>query len=397
MTPFDHQEHKFALLDMLRWVSASLVAISHIRTLLFLDYGAVPHSSIFIRAFYAVTGLGHEAVIVFFILSGYLVGGSLIDKDLDRASLSNYFIHRFSRIYIVLLPALAATVVLDVIGSSILATPAIYDQADWANSLDFVTAKHDTFGILICNAANLQDAYCPSFGSNAPLWSLAYEWFYYLTFPLLLATLRGLWKHELSVSRTTFYALGLLLLAFFFSAYLIYYPIWLMGVAARMLGSRYKIPFGCAYLAAVAAFILFVIARAHIVPGPLTDNAIGLALATLLSCSPLVASARALRKFNAVLASYSFSLYVIHFPLLVFADAVLLRSGAIEGRLVPSAKAFGLFAGYSIFVYGVAWTFSLATERQTAKLRRQISNQLIRLRSKHPIDQRSPDHPKGFG
>ena len=51
------------MLDLLRWVSTCLVAISHIRNPLFLDYGALDHLNLLIGAFYAVTSLGHEAVL----------------------------------------------------------------------------------------------------------------------------------------------------------------------------------------------------------------------------------------------------------------------------------------------------------------------------------------------
>lgn len=40
-----------------------------------LDYSSAGGVSIFQKVFYAGTGLGHEAVMMFFVLSGFFVGG----------------------------------------------------------------------------------------------------------------------------------------------------------------------------------------------------------------------------------------------------------------------------------------------------------------------------------
>ncbi len=78
------------------------------------------------------------------------------------------------------------------------------------------------------------------------------------------------------------------------------------------------------------------------------------------------------------MAGYSYSLYVVHFPLMVLMVAVLFRAGVIGGRLAPGATAFSLLVTCLAIAYGAAWLFSLATERQTGNLRRLISGQLIR-------------------
>ena len=368
------ERQSYGFINLLRWGSACLVAIGHVRNLLFVDYTSVANPSPLLKAFYALTGLGHEAVIAFFVISGYLVGGGLIVHGATRASLPDYFIHRFSRIYIVLLPALAMTALFDLLGA--LAQPSLYHQPGWATVLDFSAAEHDDAFIFVCNAINLQDAFCPSFGSNGPLWSLAYEWFYYLSFPLLLAWATGLQKKGPTRRSIAIGALVILTLAWLFPKYIAYYPIWLMGVVARLVALRRPLSRYWAFAALAALPVLLTLARPHIYPALVTDSVIGIALAVILANPEIASGPRFLSRFSETMAGFSYSLYVVHFPLLVFMVALLTQSGLMVRRLVPSAMAVGLFFTCLAFAYGFAWAFSLVTERQTPKLRRLLSEQI---------------------
>jgi peptidoglycan/LPS O-acetylase OafA/YrhL len=368
------QQQSYGLVDLLRWGSACLVAIGHVRNLLFVDYGAVAHPSLPLKFFYALTGLGHEAVIAFFVISGYLVGGGLILRGATRASLPDYFIHRFSRIYIVLLPALAITALFDLLGG--LGQPSLYNQPGWATVLDFSAAERDDAFTFLCNVINLQDAFCPSFGSNGPLWSLAYEWFYYLTFPCVLAWSTGLQQQGPTLRSITIGALAILALTWLFPKYIAYYPIWLMGVAARLIALRCPLSPYWAYTALAALPALLALARPHIYPALVTDSLIGVALAVILSNPEIASGPRVLSRLSGKMAGFSYSLYVVHFPLLVFTVALLTQTGVMVGRLAPSAMAAGLFFACLALAYGFAWVFSLITERQTSRLRRLLSEQM---------------------
>ena len=68
-----------AHLDMIRGLSALAVLFSHIRTVFYLDHQGLATGSPLINVLYAVTGLSHEAVMVFFVLSGYLIGGTVLN------------------------------------------------------------------------------------------------------------------------------------------------------------------------------------------------------------------------------------------------------------------------------------------------------------------------------
>ncbi len=67
-------------LDAIRGVSALAVMLYHLRGLFFVDYPFLTNKTLFWKALYAVTGYGHQAVIVFFVLSGYFIGASVMES-----------------------------------------------------------------------------------------------------------------------------------------------------------------------------------------------------------------------------------------------------------------------------------------------------------------------------
>ena len=71
-------KHRLVHLDCLRGVAALLVCLEHLRAFLFVPFAQLKSLGVFTKGFYLVTGLGHQAVMIFFVLSGFLVGGSVI-------------------------------------------------------------------------------------------------------------------------------------------------------------------------------------------------------------------------------------------------------------------------------------------------------------------------------
>lgn len=92
-----------ATLDWLRGLSALAVFSGHLRAALFVDFSSLSTSNIFHKLFYLVTGLGHQAVVIFFALSGYLVGGSVIRsiKNVSAIGVRKYFFARITRLWMV--------------------------------------------------------------------------------------------------------------------------------------------------------------------------------------------------------------------------------------------------------------------------------------------------------
>ena len=95
-------------LHFLRFFSAVIVCLGHTKEFLFVHMDESAH--VLEKVSRLFLGLGSSAVLVFFFLSGYLVGGNeivnLIGKKLN---FSHYIFNRLTRLWIVLLPALLAT------------------------------------------------------------------------------------------------------------------------------------------------------------------------------------------------------------------------------------------------------------------------------------------------
>src|SRR5215470_750550 len=92
---------KLVSLDILRACAAILMMLKHARTHLFVTFGALPpeQHTIVAGAFYLFTRLAREAILVFFVLSGFLVGGQVIRRMRDgRFNVREYAIDRTARI-----------------------------------------------------------------------------------------------------------------------------------------------------------------------------------------------------------------------------------------------------------------------------------------------------------
>lgn len=185
---------RFSLfLDAARGIAALAVVAQHARTYLFVGPKALSAPSLPVRAFYFVTGFGHEAVMVFFVLSGFLVGGSALSAiERDRWSWGDYLAKRVTRLSIVLVPALLLTLAWD---RALIAQFGAHSfpLRDSAFSLgDHTwTARNSSVVTMLGNAFFLMNVWVPTFGTNGALWSLANEFWYYVAFPLAALAIVG--------------------------------------------------------------------------------------------------------------------------------------------------------------------------------------------------------------
>jgi peptidoglycan/LPS O-acetylase OafA/YrhL len=177
-------DRKFFWLDVIRGLSAVAVCAGHLRAMMFVDYAELKAPSLLHKIFYAMTGLGHQAVMVFFVLSGFFVGGSVLRKG-PNFEWIDYAIARLSRLWIVLIPALIVTFVIDRFISSIAPDVLAGSYYSIWSSGPFISKDHSTTLLtFLGNVFFLQNILTPVFGTNTPLWSLANEFWYYVIFPL---------------------------------------------------------------------------------------------------------------------------------------------------------------------------------------------------------------------
>lgn len=123
---------------------------------------------------------------VFFVLSGFYVGGSALRSRL-RFDWLGYAINHLSRLWTVLIPALIFTFAVDLAIRQLAPETLLgVHYTEW-NSGPSQGDHASGLPVFIGNLLFLQTILVPVHGTNSPLWSLANEFWYYTLFPLLQA------------------------------------------------------------------------------------------------------------------------------------------------------------------------------------------------------------------
>ena len=187
-----------ALLNGLR-IAAALVVFSYHVSLPWFYSG--PHIS---------AEIGHDAVTLFFVLSGYVIAYSI--EGHRRRNARQYGLARLSRLYSVVGPALLLTFLLLMIGEAL--NPQFYHQ--FYRGFDGVR--------LVLAGCFLQEIWLLSASppTNGVFWSLGYEFWYYVIF--------GIWVYGRHCSLGRWLLLGAIL--FVGPKVLLLFPIWIMGALA---------------------------------------------------------------------------------------------------------------------------------------------------------------------
>lgn len=198
---------RFYWVDWARFLAAFAVLLTHARASTWVNWGNLAAEAKTIGAFslYVISRFGHEAVIIFFVLSGYLVGGKLIERvRVGSFDVTRYAIDRTTRIYVPYVPAL------------------ILSGIVW-----WVAGHGFSLKDFALNLAQLQQVAGPSFAGNDALWSLAYEvWFYVVGGAFALACTGS------PGARTPALIVGVAGLALFVKLLPIYLLCWLIGAIA---------------------------------------------------------------------------------------------------------------------------------------------------------------------
>lgn len=366
-----------AHLDLIRGFAAWAVMWGHLRALFFIEFQHIEHSSPLLKVLYFSTGFGHQAVMVFFVLSGFFISSAVMSRRISgNWSWRDYAIDRSARLYVVLIPALLLGWLWDRAGSSIFAATGIYSQP--LEGFGAAIAKNRlTPGIFIGNLLFLQTIVCPTFGSNGPLWSLANEFWYYLLFPVGLAAAMA-WTANSRRRAVLLVILAVFLMIFLGLEIVVGFLIWLAGAVLvlayskyRFSGKRWLIPYVVASSLALSVCLRAARTGNSAVLG--SDLAVGIAFSLFLFGvlqTEIGTGTRFYPRVAHAMAGFSYSLYVLHFPLLL-----LLRAW-----LVPPQKwqpdvmhlLYGAIVG--ALTIGVAWFLSIFTENKTRAARQWMRN-----------------------
>ena len=324
-------------LDVLRACLALMVLIGHARMMLWIgwqNWKVLPHEAWekVIAVVFSVFRYGHEAVIVFFALSGFFIhlrpALARARGSVEAFSTSGYLRRRARRILPPYYAALIFTVVLDVAGRHWWPRLYLAQTGDALLDSNFTDAGYNAAAVVPALFAQ------PSlmgirFGGNAPLWSIGSEVFYYALYPLFMA----LWQR----SRALGYAVGMGAgaaawwwpWAGWWNGAMGYYPIWLMGalmaeVLCALPDRRHSAySFACGALLAAATFALshLGLIRAHPWLSVPVFMAMGAAVILMVERLPLDLMRFRLGRGLEWLGIRSYSLYIFHFPALVLLSA----------------------------------------------------------------------------
>lgn len=364
-------------LNALRFVAALTVVVGHARDY-FLEQrpsSAGPINT----ALYAATSLAHPAVIVFFVLSGYFVGGAVLTSR-NSFDVRRYTVNRLVRLWLVLLPALTLTFVLDGLARRLWPTSAHYSAG---GQVDQATSWGAALGNAVFMQAGAPGEHWPlwgprvvAFGSNGALWSIGYEALYYALFPALVLLWLG--RRRLLAGGV---AAGLCIIAG--PDILSLFPIWLLGavVAARRgaLATRLNgwTPSTVALVrVGLVAMLLLASVAQRFTPALLGAYTVGILSAALVAT--LVTDVRPRRRWLAGTlfagswaAEFSYSLYATHLPIVSFAAVATNPDHQVRPWLASPAGWAGMIPILAALI-AVAWVAARYTEMRTATVRRWV-------------------------
>jgi peptidoglycan/LPS O-acetylase OafA/YrhL len=333
------------------------------------------------------TNPAHEAVIVFFVLSGFFVGGGVL-----RAWQSGvwtwklYAIQRLSRLWIVLIPALLITLALDTIGLHFFGLDGPYGRPHWESSIStgILSALNARtfFGCLFF----LQTILVPPLGSNGALWTLAYEFWFYVAFPLFVAALSQRSSLPIRLLNATLLIAAGLFVGPKISAYFL---LWLMGAALQPIPKR--LPDNLVRVLAPAGVVLLLVVSVALWESKwnlFVSDAIE-ALVCACLCYVLLHETSDAKETSIYvsaskrLSDMSYTLYLTHLPTLTFLCAILMSYGIKRGY---GFMHLVIYAGALAITFGFCYLLYLCFERHNDSVRRALLARLTVARKVQPIE-----------
>jgi peptidoglycan/LPS O-acetylase OafA/YrhL len=351
-------------LDWARFIAALMVVACHARGYTWVEYNQLEpnEQTTFAEIFFTITDNGREWVVLFFVLSGFLVGGKLIERCLTNTfDPMTYAVDRITRIWTPLIPALAFTSV-----------------------LGYYCGFKLSITVLFCNLFSLQGIFCDIYGGNVPLWSLSYEvWFY------SIAGLAGVMVMRCTTHRLWLWIAMVTCFAVFEKLWVVYLYCWILGTFAYFLTPARKSNglWAIGLVVALGGICLF---KMYDDAGPYGDHlrallpspnfswlmesfGLGIFFADICRMKPLSSLTIRLERLGISLAAFSYTLYLTHYPLLLLWE-----------HFFPQPRRYLHLDAFSFLVFFVkissgllvAWLLYLPFEAQTPAIRKWLKHRL---------------------
>jgi peptidoglycan/LPS O-acetylase OafA/YrhL len=323
-------------LDCLRGILAVYVLAGHSRWLLWTGHAnwiSEPHARWENILAYSSASLryGHEAVMVFFVLSGYFIhlraSQKLAVKEQIILNPAGYFARRAHRLIPPYVLALLLTVVADSLGRYFF--PVLYEGRTGDKLLDANFGSDGySWESVVSALLLLPTGLGKDFGSNGPLWSLAFEVVYYILYPIWLQV-----RMALGLS-----AYGLVvilsLLAFFSSEgnfvlnVLSNYYLWIAGAGLAELTCRNRLSKRKGLIALILLLPIFI--GLIVIKNPLVlllvNLGIGVGLVVVFGLFFNYLIGGCLYRGFEILGRRSYTIYICHFPILTLFSAWIFQT-----------------------------------------------------------------------
>ena len=321
-------------LDAVRFLAAMAVVLGHARLHVFgpTEPGRLSPA---LKVTYLTGEFSHIAVIIFFVISGYLVGGKLYSAAKPQF-VTKYLLDRATRIYIVAIPMLTFGF------ATMLIQQGLFGYATMPKG----TICDGTIGQLAGSMLFIHRGFVETPCFNGPFWSLIYEVFYYLFFLAIAVAVTGsgrtrLWAIFAAVALGIY---GLLEPA----EMLAYSTMWLIGMAAA-----HQTPLKGRQLLFTAAIIFLLCLQAVLrMDNPEAKWEVPVSL--VMAGSFLLLRGQAFQvpervsSWFAIGASMSYSLYLAHVPAMNLLRGI--ADVSFGARLGVSLSQGTSLAWYALFV-----------------------------------------------
>jgi peptidoglycan/LPS O-acetylase OafA/YrhL len=223
-----------------------------------------------------------------------------------------------------------------------------------------------------------------SLGSNGPLWSLAFEWWYYCLFCLFVGGLlsRG-WLRLVMLGVLPIFVWALP------SSLFLWMLIWLMGIATYFIVKRARSTpnpiIGCAVL--ILVLIIAVLSQnpdnLHN-PEPKwmafsRDCVVALAFCFTLYCFGRAERGLMNSSFHHWAADFSYTMYLLHFPAMLFIVAAANHLFGWPFLMTLSAAGIFYLIALVIALYILGYLFSLVTERYTGSVKTFMKREIAKI------------------
>lgn len=364
-------------IDLFRWLGAFAVVIAHAGNRFVLPVSAVPKGSLTLSQylFAFAQGFSHAGIMFFFVISGFLVGGTAF-REASRSGgvdLRRFLGRRLARLWIVILPALALTLAFDGWGSA---------QGGVATEI-YANIRSLGPSAAMCNVAFLQTVACDPYGTNGALWTLYNEFWYYLLCVALLIVVFGRGYSIRTRAALVFFVIVVALASVLQregAPMVPYFLVWGLGAWAAVHPRAPGIHPALLVVGCVVAVVGFRVgvgvnlwdfggAWGYVFD--LVSMGLFAAFLCQLRYAP-VALPRWIAAPSVVLAGFSFTLYCFHVPLMNVMAAFMETYWGIGWRDVARGFDWLRLAGQLGFILAFCYAMSRLTEAQTDRLRKRL-------------------------